>query len=459
MPPVTVPSATQPLAGPRASRHSARPRRLAAAVLCVLVAMGCGKKGPPLAPLQRVPAKVAAWSAVRSDDTVFLSFTVPTANIGGDQPADVALVEIYAVTVTGVPPALENGRVPEGLTLVASAPVRRPLPPPPPPREGAPPLPPLPREPGLDQGVAVTFTETLTPALVEPAPLTAAAAVVAPPPAIDPATALSLPLSYLPPAASVRRHYAAVAVSRRGRRGAWSDWRSVPVAPAISAPAPPVVVFDEKAVGLSWTPPPGARVAPTPPADGALDSRPFGPPLTPTRYNVYAAGAAAVTPAGDLAPGAVRRPTPLTDKPMAAAQFAVPGAIVFDAETCFVVRPVDAIDGVDVEGPASAPGCVTPRDTFAPAAPTALEAVAGNGVISLIWDGVDTADLAGYLVFRGTVPGEPSTLLTPQPITAASFEDRTVTAGVRYVYMVVAVDSATPANRSAPSNRVEETAR
>ena len=44
-------------------------------------------------------------------------------------------------------------------------------------------------------------------------------------------------------------------------------------------------------------------------------------------------------------------------------------------------------------------------------------------------------------------------------IGARSFEDRQVRPGVRYVYVVVAVDSATPANRSAPSNRAEETAR
>ena len=80
-------------------------------------------------------------------------------------------------------------------------------------------------------------------------------------------------------------------------------------------------------------------------------------------------------------------------------------------------------------------------------------------MISLIWEAVAAPDLAGYLVFRGPAPGEPTTQLTSQPIGATSFEDRTVTAGVRYVYVVVAVDSATPVNRSAPSNRAEETAR
>ena len=102
---------------------------------------------------------------------------------------------------------------------------------------------------------------------------------------------------------------------------------------------------------------------------------------------------------------------------------------------------------------------MTPRDTFPPPAPTALEAVGGAGVISLIWEAVEATDLAGYLVFRGEGGGEPTTPLTPAPIRDTSFEDRTVTPGVRYVYVVVAIDSATPANQSAPSNRAEETAR
>jgi fibronectin type 3 domain-containing protein len=133
--------------------------------------------------------------------------------------------------------------------------------------------------------------------------------------------------------------------------------------------------------------------------------------------------------------------------------------VTFNTERCFVVRGLDTIAGVDVEGPASDAGCVTPRDTFPPPAPTALEAVAGARVISLIWEAVEAPDLAGYLVYRGEAGGDPATPLTSAPMTATSFEDRTVTPGVRYVYVVVAIDSATPANRSAPSNRAEDVAR
>jgi hypothetical protein len=60
---------------------------------------------------------------------------------------------------------------------------------------------------------------------------------------------------------------------------------------------------------------------------------------------------------------------------------------------------------------------------------------------------------------RGETPGDTLQPLTPAPITATNFEDRTAAPGVRYAYAIVAVDKATPPNRSEPSARIEETAR
>jgi hypothetical protein len=60
---------------------------------------------------------------------------------------------------------------------------------------------------------------------------------------------------------------------------------------------------------------------------------------------------------------------------------------------------------------------------------------------------------------RGEAPGDTLQPLTPAPIAATNFEDKTVKPGVRYAYAVVAVDKTTPPNRSALSTKVEETAR
>ena len=99
-----------------------------------------------------------------------------------------------------------------------------------------------------------------------------------------------------------------------------------------------------------------------------------------------------------------------------------------------------------------------PVDLFPPPSPTSLAAIASTGAISLIWEGSDVPDLAGYIVLRGIAPGAPTERLTRDPIRETTFRDTTVKPGTRYVYAVVAVDSAAPPNASAPSKPVEATA-
>ena len=122
-----------------------------------------------------------------------------------------------------------------------------------------------------------------------------------------------------------------------------------------------------------------------------------------------------------------------------------------------MVRTVALVQNVRVESDPSGPACVLPRDTFPPAAPKGLSAVSAPGVMNLIWDASPEADLAGYLVLRGEAPGDTLRPLTPEPIRETTFKDTTVVAGARYVYALVAVDRS--GNQSAPSDRLEETAR
>jgi fibronectin type 3 domain-containing protein len=96
-------------------------------------------------------------------------------------------------------------------------------------------------------------------------------------------------------------------------------------------------------------------------------------------------------------------------------------------------------------------------DTFAPATPVGVTAVASEGAMSLIWDPNKEPDHAGYLVLRASVPGDAPQPLTGTPIPETSYRDTTVTPGQRYAYAVVAVDKS--GNASAPSAPVEETAR
>src|SRR5204862_1018324 len=102
---------------------------------------------------------------------------------------------------------------------------------------------------------------------------------------------------------------------------------------------------------------------------------------------------------GTKTPGAgdSTAPKPLNPTPLEATTFVHDGAPP-GREQCFVVRSVAAVGTAFIESDPSDPICVTPRDTFAPAAPKSLQAVGSAGVINLIWEANKERDLAGYLV-------------------------------------------------------------
>jgi hypothetical protein len=164
-------------------------------------------------------------------------------------------------------------------------------------------------------------------------------------------------------------------------------------------------------------------------------------------YNVYAAASP-----GSPAPAA----PPLNESPLKEPKFE-DHRLEFGKARCYTVTAVEIVQERRIESVMSDPACVTPVDSFAPPAPTGVAAVAGPGAMSLIWDPVSTPDLAGYVVLRGEAPGDTLQALTPEPIKETTFRDANVTAGTRYVYAVVAVDTAK--NMSVQSARVEETAR
>ena len=415
---------------------------LAAAGLAV---PGCGKKGPPLAPMLRVPGRAMDIAARRSGDTVSVTFTIPSANIDDTKPADIARVDLFAYT------AMEQNDVrdPRRMTLVGSIPVRKP-PEPQEAKEGdaqKPPKPAEPPEPGEDQGARVTLTETLTADMRVP---------VAPdkkppvPPSVEPVTWFGdprvAPLAGPVPTPEPRRYYLAYGVSRGGNRGGASPRPAVPLGPPPAAPAPPALDVTEGGIVVTWNVPPGARLPYQERAEGdVLKATTRGmEPAPALAYVVYRLGP--------------DRPVRLTEKPVADRTF-TDQAVAFGEERCYDVRTVTGQGNVAFESAPSPKACVTPADTFPPAAPTSLAAVAGQGVISLIWIGVDAADLAGYLVLRGDAPSSDLKPLFDEPIRETTYRDATAKPGVRYVYAVVAVDKATPPNRSARSNTVEETAR
>ncbi len=82
---------------PRPSSRSAVASWALAAGVTISLA-GCGKKGPPLAPLQQLPARIEDLSMTRSNNEVQARFTLPIANQDGTQPASLSAVELYALS-------------------------------------------------------------------------------------------------------------------------------------------------------------------------------------------------------------------------------------------------------------------------------------------------------------------------------------------------------------------------
>ena len=374
-----------------------------------LATVACGKEGPPLPPLHLVPDAVSNVVVRRSGNEVRFSFVLPSKNMNGPGTVDLGRVEIYAATVAGAAAPVANRELMSAKNLVGTIEVRQPLPP-----GEDPATKPADKRPA--PGETTTFVEILDEAKLKPA-YTAVDPAAAPVPA-QPAAAQVPPVATQP--GPNKRVYSIRGAARNGRPGQPAARIEVPL---VEIPPPATALkatFSEKAINLAWDAPALAEGT--------------------AQFNVYTAEGL----------------TPLNAAPLATAAFERPG-VEFGKEECFVVRTVVSAGVVAIESGASERVCVTPADTFAPSPATGLNAVGSDGLISLIWNASSDADLAGYLVLRGEAPGDTLQPLTPAPIKETTFRDTSVKAGTRYVYVVVAVDTA--GNRSVPSNRVEEAAR
>jgi hypothetical protein len=448
----------------------------AACLSAVVVAGGCGKKGPPLAPLRPVPAPVLELVARRMGGDVHIQFRIPDTNTDKTTPAQIARVEVHAITgaatdstgrpldertfvrrgefVSAVdvkpPPAEENGET-------ADEPAATP---PPDPRPG--------------QNDVALVVETLTPEdfqPIGPEETEDESGPAAPPPVIR----VTPPLVGVPDEGQVARTYLVFGVTGREQFGAPATV-AVPLVPVPPAPAAPAITYTESTLQVAWDRPAGLRhpvqggppSVTVPPGQDppltpftfdwiarapVLPSRPIGASSLSVGFNVYD-----VRP-GQADPSSALRPlTPLNAQPVDATVFQF-GGVTFGAERCFQVRTVIVTRALNMESEPSPVACATPVDRFPPAVPRSLAAVATDGAINLIWEPNAARDVAGYHVLRAKATGETLQPITTAPITETTFSDTSVQRGVRYVYAVVAIDAAEPPNVSPPSNRVEETAR
>jgi hypothetical protein len=393
--------------------------------LVVLAAGACGKKGPPQPPLVRLPAAPADLIADRRGSIVDLRLAVPSQNTDGSRPANVERVEVYAWSG---PPGATAADVLRRGTRVGAVAVKAPRDPNRTVAAGDPLSDVEPPEgEGLDQGAVARFRDRLE---------------------ASPAGGGGAPESAEPSEPPVRS-YVAVALSTRGRRGPASSIAAVTLGPAPPPPGTPELSYDEAGVTVVWNPAAEA-------SDGGVrEPSADAPALVYHVYEVFEPEPAppdpdARDPDAPAGPPAER----LTTKPVAETTF-LDQRVAWDEERCYVVRSV-RVAGLTVESEATPKACVTAVDTFPPAPPTGLTAVASEGAVSLIWNPCTERDLAGYHVWRRPGGAGEFSRVTEAPIAETTYTDQ-VAAGGRYEYAVQAVDRA--GNASGRSDPVEETAR
>jgi len=351
-----------------------------AALACVLLAAAtcaCGKKGPPLPPLVHLPVAPGDFIASRHGARAEVRFVVPGTNTDGSKPADLVRVDVYAISSAD---SVTDDEVVRRGRRIGTLEIN---PPPDPDEDPDAPRPADEKATGIDQGAAGEVRESIPDA----------------------------------DGAGIR-YYVSVGVNKRGRRGPLTRRSAVPLGPAPSAPPPPKITYDEKAITVAWP-------------DAATDQQSAG-------IEVY-----------DATSG--KR---LTDKPVTESSFA-DQRIEWGAERCYALGRLAELERLPIESEPSDKICVTLKDSFPPAVPTGVTAVAAEGSVNLIWNANAEKDLAGYLVLRG-VGGEKPKSITPIPIQETTFRD-TVPSGTRATYAIQAVDKA--GNISAMSETTEETAR
>jgi hypothetical protein len=233
---------------------------------------------------------------------------------------------------------------------------------------------------------------------------------------------------------NTRFQYAVRYVDARGRPQSFSNIVSVEPVPGIARPPTALAVRQQQdQVILSWTPP-------SENIDGSVPAQVIG-------YNVYRAK-----------PNADRFDRPINDRLLTDPTF-VDRNFLYQTPYVYVVRSVSQGPDQSVESTDSERFAVTPRDTFAPSAPTSVTVASAGGVVSLFWPTNPESDVVGYFVYRAdgdASSGSTWAKLADRPVTRTTYRDDRVRVGSRYSYRVTAVDRF--GNESQPSNVASETA-
>jgi hypothetical protein len=209
--------------------------------------------------------------------------------------------------------------------------------------------------------------------------------------------------------------YAVRFINRRNQTAGLSNQVYIAPVPIPFAPDKLVSAVTQDSIKLTWN-------APAANADGSAPARIAG-------YSIYRTEDPKSVPM-----------VPLNVAPLTKPEFE-DRSFEFDKTYYYAVSVVASIGNPYAESLPSALQSVTPRDTFPPGIPKSLDAVAENGVVTLLWTAPDDNDVAGYRVYRKEKDGAARVLLQTQLVTALSFRDDQVRRGNQYEYSIAAVDT------------------
>ena len=378
-------------------------------IVPVVLAGACGKKGDPQPPLPRGPRAVSDLAVEQEGDDAVLTFTFPDRLLTGAPLTDLDAIEVYRVIrpspeltaprrAGAAPPTSSGTYSSSGVVQLPGATERREA-----------------TNVRLAEETFYGSSERVAslhgPEMAE---ATRGASLVY----RDPLSFLFVQEDGPHPLA-----YAVVSVRRNGERSPLSN--IVTLTPAIAPQAPELQppFLEEGKICLEWSPP----------AQNVLFQ-----PVEVGGYRVYR------RPLSDDA-----YESPLNGTPIAGNSF-VDTTAPYGVPVAYTVRAVLA-GNPKIEGLPAEEVFALPVDVYPPKAPVRVDALPEGRLVRVLWDPVDAADLAGYVVFRAE-DASPPKRMNDAPLTDPFFTDTTVQPGRRYRYTVRAIDRA--GNLSAPSAEV-----
>ncbi len=343
----------------------------------LLISSGCGKRKPPLPPIERVTQRIEI-SGKQFGNEILISWIMPVRNASDSNVLNIDRADVYRlIEKDDSPKTLSEEEFANRSTLIATIPID-----------------------DKDFGKkTLTFKDKLV-------------------------------FSGQP----VRLRYAVRFVNATGQKATFSNFLIIePTAKTAEAPNNLTATLSETAVNLNWN-------EPQKNVDGTTPANILG-------YNIYRFS------------DNTENAKILNTSPQTAANFA-DKTFEFNKQYSYFVRTVSlGKNSEPVESSESETVTISPKDTFAPAAPTAITIAAAPNVLSIFFAVNLEKDLAGYRIYRSTdekLPKKDWTLLTTEILKTNTFQDKAIETGKTYFYYLVALDNA--GNSSEPSEIVSETA-